>query len=193
MTYSLPDNQGNAWLARLTRRWQVGSLFHWHTATPVNVVYGRLNGFGRIYTRPDVRNDVPVYVPDTGRSRQLNAAAFTLPTGRNNGNLPRNSLRGYGFAQVDLALSRSFALRRETTLTLRAEVFNLLNHANFVAPSGFDASLGTRLADGAFVPQTAFGQTRATAGSDNSAGANFLAPYQSGGARAIRLALSLKF
>ena len=145
------------------------------------------------YLRPDVRPGASAFISNTGRLRQFNAAAFALPASQNNGNLLRNSLRGYGFAQIDVSLSRSFSLTQDTSLTLRADVDNLLNHASFVAPSGFDASLGTLLADGSFVPNTAFGQTRAAAGQDNTAGANFLTPYQSGGARSARLVVSLKF
>ena len=193
VTYSLPNEWDNAWLSTLLRRWQISSLFHWRGATPVNLVYARLNGSGLTYTRPDVRPGANVYLPDAGRLRPLNAAAFTLPTSATNGNLPRNSLRGYGFAQVDVSLARAFSLTQKTSLTLRADIYNALNHANFVAPAGFDASLGTVLANGFFAPNTAFGQTRATANQDTSAGANFLAPYQAGGARSVRLALSGRF
>jgi hypothetical protein len=192
VTYSLPNEWGPARFAPLLRRWRINSLFHWRGATPVNVVYARLNGFGLTYFRPDVRPGAAVYLPETGRLRQFSAAAFALPTGTNNGSLSRNLLRGYGFAQVDASLLRRFSLTQDTSLTLRADVYNLLNHANFVAPAGFDASLGTLLADGTFVPHTAFGQTRATASQDTSAGANFLAPYQSGGARSVRLVVSFK-
>ncbi len=191
--YSLANDYENDWASRLLRRWQISTLFHWRGATPLNVVYGRLNGFGLTYSRPDLLSGVAVFATNAGPLRQLNAAAFALPAGADNGNLRRNSLRGYGFAQLDLALSRSFSLTQETSLTFRAEAANLLNHANFVAPSGFDASLGTVAPDGSFTPNTAFGQTRATAGQDTSAGANFLAPYQSGGARSARLAISFKF
>lgn len=193
VTYSLPDEWENARLSRLARNWRISSLFHWRGATPVNLVYARLNGVGLTYLRPDARPGAEVYLPDAGRLRQFNAAAFVLPTSATNGNSSRNSLRGYGFAQIDVSLSRKFALTQDTSLTLRADVYNLLNHANFVAPSGFDVSLGTVLADGSFAPNTAFGQTRATASQDTSAGANFLAPYQSGGARSMRLAVSFKF
>ena len=189
VAYSPPQDFDNAWL----RRWQISSLFHWHTATPVNIVYGQLNGLGLTYARPDIRPGASVYVPDTGRLRQFNAAAFARPAGSGNGNLPRNSLRGYGFAQVDMTLQRSFKVADDASLTLRATVFNAFNRANFVAPTGFDASLGALLADGSFALNTAFGQTRATTGRDNSAGANFLAPAQSNGARAAQLSLAFKF
>ncbi|MDQ3748960.1 MAG: TonB-dependent receptor [Acidobacteriota bacterium] len=52
------------------------------------------------------------------------------------GNQPRNSLRGPGFAALDLAIHRRFGLWNENTnLELRWEVFNALNRANFGLPN----------------------------------------------------------
>ncbi len=49
---------------------------------------------------------------------------------------PRNSLRGPGFASLDMAVHRRFGLGRENTnLELRWEVFNALNRANFGLPN----------------------------------------------------------
>ena len=44
------------------------------------------------------------------------------------GNAGHNSLRGPGYFDVDLALSREFKLRERLTLHARAEAFNVLNH-----------------------------------------------------------------
>ena len=52
------------------------------------------------------------------------------------GTLPRNFLRGPGFVNFDLAFSKTTRLIGERTkLELRAEFFNILNHANFKTPS----------------------------------------------------------
>jgi hypothetical protein len=52
------------------------------------------------------------------------------------GQQPRNSLRGPGFASLDLAVHRRFGLWNEdTNLELRWEVFNALNRANFGLPN----------------------------------------------------------
>jgi hypothetical protein len=49
----------------------------------------------------------------------------------------RNAERGNGQYSVDPFLSRTFPLYHDrVTLDLRAEAFNVLNHANFVAYSG---------------------------------------------------------
>jgi hypothetical protein len=50
------------------------------------------------------------------------------------GNAGRNIARGPAYANVDFALVRDFAMASDTRLQFRAEVFNLLNHANFGIP-----------------------------------------------------------
>jgi hypothetical protein len=55
------------------------------------------------------------------------------------GNLGRNALRGPGSVNIDVALSRIFKVKGRYALQIRAEAFNLLNHANFVgaiSPTG---------------------------------------------------------
>jgi len=42
---------------------------------------------------------------------------------------------GPGFASVDLAVAKTWALRRTTQVEFRWEVFNLLNRANFDIPN----------------------------------------------------------
>jgi hypothetical protein len=50
------------------------------------------------------------------------------------GNAGYNSLRGPGYFDIDLALSREFGLREHLILHVRGEAFHLLNHPNFGLP-----------------------------------------------------------
>jgi len=50
------------------------------------------------------------------------------------GDAGRNIARGPAFTNVDLSLVRNFALTGQTRLQIRAEAFNLANHANFGLP-----------------------------------------------------------
>ena len=50
------------------------------------------------------------------------------------GDAGRNIARGPGFTNVDLSLVRNFTLTDRTRLQIRAEAFNLANHANFGLP-----------------------------------------------------------
>src|SRR5260370_2142284 len=57
------------------------------------------------------------------------------PTGTY-GNAGHYSLRGPGYFDVDLAVTREFKLYEQLTLQARAEAFNVLNHPNFGSPNG---------------------------------------------------------
>jgi len=73
----------------------------------------------------------------------LNPAAFGIPTGGLVGTSGRNAFRGPGLYNVDLSLARTFAVpsfwkmrvHEGTRLTLRADAFNVLNHANLNNPN----------------------------------------------------------
>ena len=52
------------------------------------------------------------------------------------GNAGHNSLRGPGYFDVDIAVSREFKLLRAGNAPARAEAFNVLNHPNFMLPNG---------------------------------------------------------
>ena len=65
----------------------------------------------------------------------FNPSAFALPPPGQFGTAGRNSLRGPGFAQLDLAVRKTFRLGRETQIRFGAEAFNILNHANFGVPT----------------------------------------------------------
>jgi hypothetical protein len=75
----------------------------------------------------------------------LNPDAVSVPTDVSHpyGNAGRNSLRDMPFNQLDLGLHKSFRLwRRGTSLDLRGEAFNALNHVNYEAPNS-DRSSGS--------------------------------------------------
>lgn len=97
----------------------------------VNVPYG---GEDRPTLRPDAVPGVSPYLK-SGGTAWLNPAAFAIPAAGAYGNLGRNALRGPGFSQVDLAFSRTFAISEQKKFEIRAEAFNLLNHANFSNPT----------------------------------------------------------
>lgn len=60
---------------------------------------------------------------------------FNVPPGQT-GNLERAFINGPGFFTVDLGLSKRFRFTERVGLQLRAEAFNVLNRANFFAPTG---------------------------------------------------------
>jgi hypothetical protein len=165
----------------------VDAIFRARTATPVNV-FTRTDvlGSGLVVElqRPDLITGVPLYIddPTVGGGRRINRAAFRAPLGAQ-GSLGQNALRGFGVAQLDMALRRQIDPSERLRLQLRAECFNVLNHPNFGSPVGDLSS-------------AQFGQsTRTLARSLGTGGINGgLAPiYQLGGARSLQLAAKLLF
>ena len=61
--------------------------------------------------------------------------SFSLPLAGTYGNVGRNTIIGPGVADVDLALEKSFKLHEKANVTFKAEVFNIMNHANFGLPN----------------------------------------------------------
>jgi Carboxypeptidase regulatory-like domain len=93
----------------------------------------------------DTRNPVrPFANPNfTGRvitgkpSQWFNPAAFLAPPANSGfyGNLGRDSLSGPGLATWDFSALKSTAVSERLTVQFRAELFNLLNRANFNTPN----------------------------------------------------------
>ena len=82
----------------------------------------------------------------------FDTSAFAPVATANFGSASRNSLRGPGNTDLDLGISRSFTILRETSFELRGEAFNLTNTPNFANPASN-------------VSVSSFGQITSTAGS----------------------------
>lgn len=125
--------------------WQLNVIATHNSATPFTV-YDSTNVSlqansppisGYPASRPDLVND-----PNSGGRRTpqswLNASAFRrlnpqTEAGRF-GNAGRNIARGPAFANVDASLTRFFRWRETSGIEVRAESFNIFNHANFSLP-----------------------------------------------------------
>lgn len=176
----IPTFQRGAILSALSRHWGLDVLVRAQSAPPVSISAGVVFSGGAYYVpRPNLVAGEPLYVYDASLpgGRRLNADAFEQPPQNQQGNLPRNAVRGLGAWQVDLALRREVVLTQSWRLQLRAELFNVLNHPNFAQPT---SSLGDPL----------FG--RSTQMLNTSLG-GLNALYQMGGPRSAQLALKILF
>ena len=144
----------------------------------MNVLLGFPTTYGFAYVRPNVAAGEPFYLfdPALPGGRQINPAAFLLPLTLTQGDLARNSLRGFPFYQFDLAVRRSFSFSENTKLQFQADAFNVFNHPNFEDPAGDDLHLGAT-----------FGQSTALAGR------GFQSFNNLGSARTFRFSLKLTF
>jgi len=85
---------------------------------------------GDVYRRP---NGVFYFLPEQ-------TVLFTTPQPGGRGTSGRNSFTGPGYFNLDLALYKSFRLKKLGRLGLRGEIYNLFNGADFDIP-------GTNLAN----------------------------------------------
>jgi uncharacterized protein YegL len=187
LSYDLPAPVTRGIGNKLSRNWEVDSIFIARSARPLNVLYMIPTSFGVAYLRPDVVSGNSLFFSDplVAGGRRLNPAAFVVPEGLQQGNLSRNSLRGFPLYQIDLALRRKFNFSEAIALQIQADAFNVFNHANFEDPSGNDLVIGS---DANF----AFGQSTAMNGRSLSGG-GFPSFYSFGGPRTLRLSVKLLF
>lgn len=104
------------------------------------------------YSGVDLVPDRPLYLygPQYPGGRAIDGGpsamdpAFATPANGKPGDAPRNLARGFGMAQLNLAMRREFELPERLKLEFRAEAFNVLNHPNFgyVDPYLTDALFG---------------------------------------------------
>jgi hypothetical protein len=124
--------------------WQLSGMGIFQSGTPMTVTSsapyptGDFNADGTTGDRPNA----PAAGFQTGgweRSAFLTgifrAADFTIPQRGNDGTLGRNTFRGPGYAQVDLALSKNFRISERVHSQLRLDSFNAFNRVNLNNPS----------------------------------------------------------
>ena len=124
-TYELPFD-GHA----LARRWQLATIVQAQSGNPVNIVTSSstLNGVPNS-VRPDLVGPVRVI----GSVNQwFDPSAFAAVN--RFGNLGRNVVIGPGFVNTDLSISKMLTVGNSYGLRLRADAFDLFNHANFGPP-----------------------------------------------------------
>ena len=196
VNYDLPALFSKGVGNKLFRNWSVDSSANLRSARPVNVVYLFPTSFGVAYFRPDLVAGQSLYIfdPAVEGGRRINPAAFIVPAGLEQGNLSRNSLRGFPFYQIDLALRRQFNFSESVRLQFRTDVLNIFNHPNFADPVGRDRVLGGVFSGGAFSPNSTFGRSSSLLGQSLSGlGEGFGSFYNTGGPRVLRFSLKLIF
>jgi hypothetical protein len=182
VSWELPALRDSKYAALFLSNWGVDARLNTRSAFPVTLG-------GTLTTNPATGSQysggldlvsgqtVYLYGSQYPGGRSINKAAFGLPVTGTAGNAPRNFVRGFGTAQVNLALRRDFPVHDLVVLHFRAETFNLLNHPNFgyVDPTYTDATFG-----------------QATKMLNASLG-TVASQYQQGGARSMQFALKLTF
>ena len=144
-SYALPFGNGqrfgggaSGFLNQLIGGWQWNGIFTAQSGFPITPLIGSNNSG----TGDSNVSDVPNWNPNfkgpvvLGNPNQwFNPQAFVLPTFGTFGNVSRGSIIGPGSVNVDTSLFKKIRISERLNLQLRAEAFNILNHANFFYPN----------------------------------------------------------
>jgi len=145
--YTLPFGKGQrigneleGWSNALISGWSVNSVVTVQSGfpfTPQLSYNPSNNGDTRNPVRPFVNPNFSGPVILGKPSQWFNANAFLAPPANSGfyGNLGRDTLIGPGLATWDFSVFKTTTLRERLVLQFRAEIFNLLNRANFNTPN----------------------------------------------------------
>lgn len=137
LLWNVPTLVKGDFLSAILKDWSLTTVVQARSGFPIDVVTNSVPLDGTsVATRPDLVPGVPIwlYGSQYPGDKALNLAAFALPQNPGQGNLGRNSFRGFGFTQVDFSISRLFSFGEYVKLQFRFDFFNLFNHPNFANP-----------------------------------------------------------
>jgi hypothetical protein len=117
--------------------WRVNAILIAQSGAPftVNLAVDRANIGAGPAQRPDQLRNPNLTGGERTADRWFDTSAFALQAPFTFGSAPRNSVVGPGYANLDLALAKTWRLPRTSVLELRWEIFNLFNRANFDLPN----------------------------------------------------------
>lgn len=138
--------------------WQLAPIVGWHSGSYFTVTTGlddALTGIGA--QRPNQVLSNPYCHPTTVNC-YINGAAFAQPAAGALGNTKANSLEGPGYVDVDISLSRRFAITERQGIEIRWETFNIANHTNLLNPGTSGIAAGGT--NGTVLNSSTFGQLK---------------------------------
>jgi hypothetical protein len=150
--YQLPEFSGHGYAVRaVAGGWQANMILTLQTGMPFNVGYPSSNDIANTGTsgvqRPNYvhagSNTCSAdFVVRNGTSANcIDSTAYAQPANYTYGNLHRNDQHGPGRELVNFSMFKNFPIYERLTFQLRAEAFNLFNHANPNNPNS--TSFGT--------------------------------------------------
>jgi len=145
--YALPLGQGQrfagswqGWSGKLATGWSVAGIVTAVSGfpfTPQLSYNPSNNGDTRNPVRPFLNPNFSGPVVLGNPNQWFNPAAFLAPPSNSGfyGNVGRDTYIGPGLATWDFSVLKDTAIRERLNLQFRAEIFNLLNRANFNTPN----------------------------------------------------------
>jgi carboxypeptidase family protein len=139
----LPFGPGKPWLndgvaAAILGGWQVNNLISFWSGLPFDITASgtSLNAPESSQRADQVKSDVEILGGIGRGNAYFDPLAFKPVTEARFGTAPWGAVRGPGYANWDFGLFRQIPLPHKADVTIRFEVFNLLNTAHFNNPGG---------------------------------------------------------
>ncbi|MFZ0744615.1 MAG: carboxypeptidase regulatory-like domain-containing protein [Terracidiphilus sp.] len=151
--YELPDLRTKARLHALASGWAVAGIARFTSGLPVTLLNN--NDTSLLGTIPNGINNNGVDTPDwNGKPLGLNtdprggkpvfdSGDFALPSLGTMGNARRRFFSGPGMENFDATLSRNYLVKDNRAFEVRAEAFNLFNHAQFFGAGAVEGNISS--------------------------------------------------
>ena len=145
VNYLFPNSHGSRVVGAFTNGWHGNGIVKLASGLPITITSGVDNSVS------GVGNDYADFVPGVSPRRPagaskirdwFNPAAFRKNAIGTFGDVPRNSLRGPGYADFDLSLVKDIVPERRIHGQFQAESYNLFNHTTLANPTS-SVSSGT--------------------------------------------------
>ena len=185
LSWNIPSPVGPRWVRALGSDWGLDGIIVARSALPVDIGSFDNNVLGgfTFQLRPDIVPGQPFYLygAQFPGGKAFNPAAFVVNP-NDQGDLGRNSLRGFNLVQTDLSLRRTFHIGERYRLLFRVDSFNIFNHPNFADPDPI-------IDDGTFGQSLGMANTVLGGGS----GSSLNSVFQVGGPRTLQISLKFLF
>jgi hypothetical protein len=141
--YNLPFGKGEKFAGdasgvknAIVGGWQVNGIATFQRGFPITIQAEDAGGLNDSFgtNRANLVGDPYPSGFEKSVNEWFNTAAFAQPAEGRFGNIGRNTLRGPGINNLDLALFKNFELGKGSRLQFRFESFNAFNHTQFNAP-----------------------------------------------------------
>ncbi len=157
-------------LPRLTKGWQLHSLFTAHTGEPLDLLSGTNrsgtnDGRDRVDVVGNPFSGVASRATPFGAIPYFNPASFTAAATGTWGNIGRDAFYGPGFGSVDFSIFKETPITERIKTQFRVEIFNIFDRANLANPgTNFNSAstfgLITNTRNGGSAPGIGFGEPR---------------------------------
>ena len=136
LLYEVPKFKTNRLLNNAIGGWRLGLLETYESgpAFTVTTASNTTNAFPAGTLRPNLSGDPSLSADQRSVARWFNTSLFSQPAALTFGNSPRSVLRGASIATTDVTIEKNFSVTEKIKFDVRAEFYNLLNHAIFNVP-----------------------------------------------------------